>query len=137
MRYLLGHSPGLVSARSLGLRTPLKPKNVVRIRKEALNNITAHQLYNQNRANIGRTPTVIKIGDIVVIELSAVKMGRHAKMKDHWSEPYKVINIKCPQNLTVITTIGRKIKKEIHSSHAKLYNSRIDFTLFLERTDPT
>ena len=132
-----GHSPGLVSAQSLGLRTPLKPGNVVKIRKEALNNITANQLYNQSRANIGRTPTVIKIGDSEAIELSAVKMGRHAKRKDHWSKPYKAIDIKCPQNLTVIQTIGQKIKKKIQSSHTKLYNSRLDFALFLERSDPT
>ena len=137
LQLLTGHSQCLTIARTLGLKADITHPDVSKLRTEAIEKIKRSQTYNRNLVNADRQPVKLKVGDLIMIEESAKKNSRCAKLKDHWGPPHRVLEIPIPRRLIVQPIYGRKVKKEIHVSHAKRYYSRGDFTLFMERRDPT
>ena len=69
---------------------------------------------------------------MVLLERSAVKISKSAKLKDHWEGPYEIVDTKCPQNVTIKLKSRGRTTKEVHVSQVKKYYDRADFTLVME-----
>ena len=69
---------------------------------------------------------------MVLLEKSATKISKNAKLKDHWEGPYEVIDAKRPQNITIKLKSRGRTTKEVHVSQVKKYYDRADFILVME-----
>ena len=135
--YLLtGRNPGLTIAKQFGLTQTLALPDIKEARETALNNIRKQQNHNQVLVNAQRKETTHQVGDWVLLERSAAKISKNAKLQDHWAGPYQILNMKCPQNVTIKVQSRGQTTKEVHISQVKKYWDRAEFTLWMETNDP-
>ena len=99
-------------------------------RRVARDNILKSQRKNAKANNEKRIPCNIKLGDLVLIFSTPLKMKKGGKFENRWIGPYRVLKRESEQIFTIMPLTGPLTKtRQVNAVNIKRYFDRKDFKL--------